>query len=169
MTTRYRPPRLLDPGDRLDGFTCRSGEQTTWLRRHARDAATTGTTRVFVVTAAGRPHVIAYYAWRMAQLDMDPAPAGAYPWPVQPVAFLARLAVDTGHEGLGLGAALLTDAITRLLTLNDAVGCRGLIIHAETGGARDFYRHLVPELTASPTDPLHLALLTRDARRTLAR
>ena len=105
----------------------------------------------------------------MAQLDLA-APehlkkgAGRYP---QPVALLARLGVDSRHEGKGLGAALLVDAVTRLLTLSDDIGCRGLLIHAECVVARDFYLHLVPELEQSPTDELHLVLLLKDARRTL--
>ena len=32
----------------------------------------------------------------------------------------------------------------------------GLLVHAETTEARDFYLHLVPEFEASPTDELHL-------------
>ena len=106
----------------------------------------------------------------MAHLDVAAAPerlkkgAGRYP---QPVALLARLGVDSRHEGKGLGAALLVDAVTRLLTLSDDIGCRGLLIHAEGAVARDFYLHLVPELEQSPTDELHLVLLLKDARRTL--
>jgi GNAT superfamily N-acetyltransferase len=106
----------------------------------------------------------------MAQLDVAAAPerlkkgAGRYP---QPVALLARLGVDSRHEGKGLGAALLVDAVTRLLTLSDDIGCRGLLIHAESAVARDFYLHLIPELELSPTDELHLILLLKDARRTL--
>lgn len=114
--------------------------------------------------------MVAYYAWCMAQLDLETAPArlrkgaGRYP---QPVALLARLGVDTGHEGRGLGAALVVDAITRLVGLSDDIGCRGLLIHAENDEARSFYLHLVPELEPSPTDELHLVLLMKDARRTL--
>ena len=106
----------------------------------------------------------------MAQLAVDAAPerlrkgAGRYP---QPVALLARLGVDTNHEGNGLGAGLLVDAITRLVALSDNIGCRGLLIHAENDDARLFYLHLIPELEPSPTDPLHLVLLTKDARNTL--
>lgn len=168
--TRYDRPRLLQPEDELEGFTCRSSEQTGWLRRHARQSASAGGTRVFVVTEGGSRRVVAYYAWRMAQLDVEEAPerlrkgAGRYP---QPVALLARLAVATGHEGRGLGGALLLDVVTRMLDLSDDIGCRGLLIHAETAEARDFYLSLVPELEHSPTDELHLVLLTKDARRTL--
>jgi len=168
--TGYQPPRLLEPIDDLDGFVCRSSEQTTWLRRHARQSAAAGTTRVFVVTPQASRDVVAYYAWCMAQIDIQFAPsrlrkgAGRYP---QPVALLARLGVHVDHEGRGLGAGLLADAVTRLVGISEDIGCRGLLIHAETREARDFYLHLIPELIPSPTDELHLVLLMKDARRTL--
>lgn len=125
---------------------------------------------MFVVTAAGSRDVVAYFAWCMAQLDLESAPtrprkgAGRYP---QPVALLARLGVHVDHEGLGLGAGLLVDVITRLVDLSEDIGCRGLLIHAESHQARSFYLHLIPELLASPTDELHLVLLAKDARKTL--
>jgi len=106
----------------------------------------------------------------MAQLDMTDSPerlqkgAGHYP---QPVALLARLGVDSKHERRGLGGALLADAIGRLLTISDDIGCRGLLIHVEGTEARDFYLHLIPELEQSPTDDLHLVLLLKDARLTM--
>jgi GNAT superfamily N-acetyltransferase len=106
----------------------------------------------------------------MAQIDIEAAPmrlrkgSGRYP---QPVALLARLGVDVEHEGRGIGAGLLADAITRLLSISEDIGCRGLLIHAESADARDFYLHLIPELQPSPTDELHLVLLMKDARRTL--
>ncbi len=168
--TRYRPPRPLEPDDRLDEFVCRSSEQTEWLRWHASQSAASGGTKVFVATSAGSHDVVAYYAWCMAHLDVESAPArlgkgaGRYP---QPVALLARLGVHADHEGLGLGAGMLTDVITRLLSLSGEIGCRGLLIHAESDDARAFYLHLVPELLRSPTDQLHLVLLMKDARRTL--
>jgi GNAT superfamily N-acetyltransferase len=127
---------------------------------------------VFVVTASTGPTVVAYYAWCMAQVGTDAAPArlhkgaGGYP---QPVALLARLGVDAAHEGRGLGAALLQDVFARLTELSDDIGCRGLLVHSESDDARRFYRHLVPEFEPSPTDPLHLVLLMKDIRRTLRR
>ena len=41
-------------------------------------------------------------------------------------------------------------------------------MHGESEQARAFYEHLIPELERSPTDPLHLHLLLKDIRRTLA-
>jgi hypothetical protein len=154
----------------IDEFRCGSAEQTEWLRRFARQSASTDTTKVFVVTEASSDRVVAYYAWCMAQLAISDAPdrlrkgAGRYP---QPVALLARLGVDLEHEGRRLGAGLLTDVITRVAGLSAEIGCRGVLVHAESRTARDFYLHLVPEFEQSPTDELHLVLLTKDIRRTL--
>ena len=57
--------------------------------------------------------------------------------------------------------------ITRVAGLSDAIGCRGLLVHAESGQARAFYEHLIPEWELSPTDPMHLVLLLKDIRHTL--
>lgn len=167
----YRPPVPLSGNHALDAFRCRSAEQTTWLRRHARQASATGTTRTFVVTPSGSEEVVAYYAWCMAHLSWDGTPdrlrrgAGRYP---QPVALLARLGVDVTHERRGLGAGLVGDVVLRLLAVADEIGCRGLLIHCADDDALRFYRHLLPDLEQSPTDDLHLVLLVKDARRSLA-
>ncbi len=143
----------------------------------ARQAHGTGTTRVFVVTEVDQPHVVANYAWCMASVAIADLPerlrprAGRTP---QPIALLARLGVDQRHEGQGLGAALLLDGITRVASLSEAslseaIGCRGLLVHAESEQARSFDEHLIPEFLSSPTDPLHLLLLLKDIRRILGR
>jgi GNAT superfamily N-acetyltransferase len=156
--------------DIVDTFVCSSDEQTAWLHHHARQASASGTAKVLVVTQAKSPNVIAYYAWAMASITVDDAPerlrkgAGRYP---QPVALLARLGVHLDHEGRGLGAALLKDVIERVTELGASIGCRGLLVHAETDTARDFYLHLIPEFEQSPTDPLHLILLMKDIHHTL--
>jgi GNAT superfamily N-acetyltransferase len=170
VTQPYRPPRLLEAGDILDPFECRSAEQTEWLRHHARQAHAAGTAKVLVVTPDASDLVVAYYAWSMAAISIEDAPArvrkgaGRYP---QPVALLARLGVSREHEGRGLGAGLLADAIGRTAQLGVEIGCRGLLVHAETREARDFYLHLIPELEPSPTDELHLVLLMKDIIKTL--
>ena len=166
----YLAPRPLHSNDEVEEFVCRSSEQTAWLNRYAKQSAAAKLTKVFVVTEQDGRRVVAYFAWTMAQLDLKNAPsrmtkgAGRYP---QPVALLARLGVDEKHEGRGLDAALLRDAITRLLLVGEEIGCRGLLIHAESDTAKAFYLHLIPELETSPTDNLHLVLLLKDAAHTL--
>lgn len=170
MTQRYRPPRLLETGDIVDSFECRSAEQTDWLRHHARQAQAAGTAKVLVVTPDTSDLVVAYYAWSMGSISIEDAPArvrkgaGRY---LQPVALLARLGVSLEHEGQGLGAGLLADAIGRTAQLGVEIGCQGLLVHADTAEARDFYVHLIPEFEPSPTDKLHLVVLMKDILKTL--
>jgi GNAT superfamily N-acetyltransferase len=80
---------------------------------------------------------------------------------------VALLGASSEHEGRGLGAGLLADAISRAAQLGTEIGCRGLLVHAETPQARDFYLYLIPEFEPSPTDALHLVLLMKDILRTL--
>ena len=167
---RYSSPVLLSTRHQLDNFRCRSEEQSVWLVEMARPAQATGSSRVFVVTEVDQPTVVAFYAWCMASVAIADLPerlrrgGGRYP---QPLALLARLGVDERHEGRGIGAALLVDVISRVSSLSDAIGCRGLVVHAESQEARSFYEHLIPEFERSPTDPLHLLLLLKDIRHTL--
>src|SRR5674476_123943 len=168
VSSLYLPPEALSGRHDVGSFRCRSAEQTEWLHRHARGSASMGTTRVFVVTEHAGNQVVAYYAWCMAQVQPDKATerlrkgAGRYP---QPVALLARLGVDTGHEGRGLGVGLLQDVFARLLELSADIGCRGLIVHAESPEAREFYLHLVPEFEPSPTDDLSLIHISEPTRQ----
>lgn len=171
MSDGYRAPRRLRKADQLDHFECRSTEQTEWLRRHARQADATGTATTFVVETSSNAAIAAFYAWSMASITVNESPArlrkgaGRYP---QPVALLARLGVGVEHERCGLGAALLKDVIARVAVLGTEIGCRGLLIHAETTAARDFYLHLIPEFEVSPTDDFHLVLMMKDIHRSLA-
>ncbi len=168
---KYFAPAPLERHHQLDHFSCRSVEQTEWLVRYARQSIASASTRVFVVTPVGSPSIAAYYAWSMARIEVADAPprllkgSGRYP---QPVALLARLGVDREHEGRGLGAGLLQDVVARVASISQHIGCRGLLVHAESERARDFYRHLIPEFETSPTDDLHLVLMLKDIRQALA-
>jgi predicted N-acetyltransferase YhbS len=83
-----------------------------------------------------------------------------------PVVLLARLAVDTRHQGRHLGRSLLLDAMTRVLEAGPMVGIRALLVHAVDERAREWYAQFGFE--RSPTHPLHLILLIKDVRATLA-
>jgi predicted N-acetyltransferase YhbS len=77
------------------------------------------------------------------------------------VILLARLGVDLGAQGHGLGIALVKDAMIRAHQAAETVGARALLVHAESATARDFYMHLA-EFEPSPTEPLHLILPMAD-------
>lgn len=150
-------------------FDCGSRAQTEWLRRYALQAQSAGTSRVYVTTAAGSPIVQGYYALAAGSVEPAEAPdrlgKGTGHHPI-PVVILTRLGVDLRAQGLGLGGALVRDALVRVAAAADVIGVRALLIHAESDRARAFYEH-VAEFEPSATDPLHLVLLMKDLRRAL--
>ena len=56
-----------------------------------------------------------------------------------PVVVLARLAVDRNYQGRGLGRALFRDAARRIAHAADTIGIRGVVVHAISAEARNFY------------------------------
>jgi GNAT superfamily N-acetyltransferase len=82
-----------------------------------------------------------------------------------PVVVLARLAIDSRCQGQGLGRALFQDAARRVLHAGEAIGIRGLIVHALSEPARDFYLRL--GLEPSPLEPLTLMTTVADLRAAL--
>ena len=52
------------------------------------------------------------------------------PYSHVPVALLARLAVDQRFQGRGVGGQLLAHALNQALTIQRAIGCRGVIVDA---------------------------------------
>lgn len=103
-------------------------------------------------------------AGSVAPPDVSPRPARGAGRYHQPVVVLTRLGVDRSCQGLGLGRALVVDALRRVAAAADVVGVRALLIHCENESARDFYVRLA-KFDPSPTDPMHLLLMMKDLRR----
>lgn len=83
-----------------------------------------------------------------------------------PVMRLARLAVDLRWQGQGVGQALLKDAMRRTRQAADIAGIRAFAVHAKNESARKFYEKF--DVIPSPTDPLRLFILLKEARRIIA-
>jgi GNAT superfamily N-acetyltransferase len=166
---QFGPVGPLTASHDTEAFDCGSPVQTEWLRRYALQAQAAGTSRVYVSTASGSRVVVGYYALAAGSVERAGAPErlrkGTGRHPV-PVVVLSRLGVDVGAQGKGLGAALVRDALLRVVAAADVIGVRALLVHAESEKARGFYEH-VAEFEKSPTDPLHLMLLMKDLRRAL--
>jgi GNAT superfamily N-acetyltransferase len=79
-----------------------------------------------------------------------------------PVVILARLAIDSSDRGQGLGRALFRDAGLRVVQAADAIGIRGIIVHAISESAKDFY--LALGFNVSPLEPMTLMITLNDLR-----
>lgn len=80
-----------------------------------------------------------------------------------PLMLLARLAVRDEWQSKGIGAGLLKNAMLRTIQAADIAGIRAFAAHAKDDAARSFYEHF--GFIQSPTDPLHLFILTKDLRQ----
>jgi predicted N-acetyltransferase YhbS len=83
-----------------------------------------------------------------------------------PVVVLARLAVAKSHQVRGVGRALFQDAARRVINAADAIGIRGMIVHAISDEATAFYLRL--GFDPSPLDPMTLMVTIADLRVSLA-
>lgn len=162
MNRKVREPEPLAPEHDIAGFDCGVTSLNSWLVRRAAANQVSGASRTFV--ACEHTRVVAYYA--LASSAVTPAAApGRFrrnmPDPV-PVVVLGRLAVATSHQGMGFGRGLFEDAALRVIHAADAIGIRGMVVHALSPEARAFYIGL--GLDESPLDPMTLMATVSDLR-----
>lgn len=146
-------------------FSSGAPELDRWLQRFALLAEAAGTARTYVLVAD--QSVLAYYALAAGEVRRQDLPrrqaAGTPRHPI-PVILLARLAVASEAQGRGYGSVMLADAAQRALAGAKVVGARALLVHARDQRAAAFYEHF--GFVRSPSDPLHLAVLMKDLRKT---
>jgi GNAT superfamily N-acetyltransferase len=159
------PPEPLAAHHQTTTFDSGVPSLDDWLKRRAAQNQATGASRTFV-TCVGT-QVVGYYA--LASSAVVPAQApGRFrrnmPDPI-PVVVLGRLAVDQSQKGRGLGRALFQNAARRTIHAAEAIGIRGMIVHALSEEAKTFYLRL--GLTVSPLDPMILMTTMADLRGAL--
>ena len=75
-------------------------------------------------------------------------------YPSVPAVRMGRLAVDQAFKGIGLGGALLADALDR--TIRAEIAAYALVVDAKNDSAAAFYQH--HGLIALPSQPMTLFL-----------
>jgi len=159
-------PEPLTDEHLLDAFSSGEASLDEWLRRCARANQASGASRTYV--ACEDKKVIAYYALASGAIAQTAAPGRLrrnMPEPI-PVVVLARLAVDRGWHGRGLGRALFRDAALRVCAAADSIGIRGIVVHAISEDARRFYIAL--GFDPCPADTMTLVVTLADARAAIA-
>jgi GNAT superfamily N-acetyltransferase len=166
MNRKLSPPEPLADHHDIHEFSSGEASLDDWLRRRARGNQASGASRTFVVSEEKR--VIGYYALASGAVTAESATGRLrrnMPDPI-PVAVLARLAVDHDWQGKGLGRALFRDAAARVANAADAIGIRGIVVHAISEEAKKFYVAL--GFDPSPREPMMLMVTLADVRAALS-
>ena len=158
-------PEPLGTQHHIEDFSSGVASLDEWLKRRALANQASDAARTFVVCDADK--VVGYYALASGAVNIAAAP-GRFrrnmPDPI-PVVVLARLAVDQAHQGRGLGRALVRDGARRVVQAADAIGIRGILVHAISQEAKAFYLRLGFDL--SPIEPMTLMVTLADVRNTI--
>lgn len=137
-----------------------------WLKRRARANQVSGASRSFVVCDGDA--VVGYYALASGAVNAAVAP-GRFrrnmPEPI-PVAILGRLAVDTAYQRRNIGRALFRDSALRVMHAAEAIGIRGMLVHAISDDAKAFY--LALGFSESPLEPMTLMVTLSELRASVA-
>ena len=143
-------------------FACGMESLDHWLKQRALKNQASGASRTFVVCEGRR--VVAYYALASSAVAAETATGRLrrnMPDPI-PVVVLGRLAIDQSLQHKGMGRALVRDACLRVIAAADAIGIRGMVVHAVSATAQTFYEHV--GFDPSPLDPLTLMASLADLR-----
>ena len=158
-------PQPLAAHHEVAAFTCGVDSLDQWLKRRALPNQASGASRTFVACDGSR--VLAYYPLASSAIAMNAAPGRVrrnMPEPI-PVVVLGRLAIDRSLQGQGMGRALVKDAGQRIIQAADAIGIRGVLVHALTPDAKAFYERIGFE--PSPLDPMTLLVTLADLKASL--
>ena len=124
-------------------FDCGVASLNDYVKRYALQnlKKNVGVT-VIAVPEDNRKRILGYYSVSMGQVEIKLLPEdlakGLPRYPV-PAMRIGRLAVDRSTQGMGVGAALLRDALLRAVELSRKVGTCVVLVDAIDESAMKFY------------------------------
>ena len=141
-----RPPfriALLDTARHSrSAFDCGSEPLNRYLQQQATQDARRRFASCFVAVTDDNG-IAGYYTLASSSVSLIDLPVDTRKrlprYPTVPAVRMGRLAVDRRFKGMGLGAALLADALTR--AARSEIAAHALIVDAKNETALAFYRH----------------------------
>jgi predicted N-acetyltransferase YhbS len=148
-------PQPIDARHQLSGFASGKPPLDDWLKQRALKSEGRSA-RTYVVCDGDV--VVGYYCFSAGSVRLSDAPKPMQrnmPDPL-PIILLGRLAVDTNHQGRGIGKGMLKDALLRATEVSRLIGARAVMVHAIDDEAVQFY--LATGFIRSPDLPQKLYL-----------
>ena len=124
----------------VKAFSCGVPELDTYATQLLKQDVKRGLTSCYCVQDSGS--LIGFYTLSNASVDASQyltVRNGVGKHLPVPVTLIGRLAVDISHQGGGLGAVMLIDAISRAIDASDVIASKALIVDAINEKAISFY------------------------------
>lgn len=148
---------MLGVAHRRDGFDCGEPALNEFLSRLAGQQQRRGFGKTYVALADDGVSVIGFVTLSAGQVATAQLPSTLklprYPLPVLRI---GRLAIDTRHQGHGVGSGLLGFGLTLAIEWSQRVGVYGVAVEAKNDEARAFYLGL--GFLSGVDDPRHMIL-----------
>ncbi len=165
MTTQYSIT-ALDPKHDRSGFACGIDALDRYLASQATQDVRRRVCCCFVATPLGTEVIAGFYtlaATSFPLADLTAEVAKKLPrYPLVAAVRIGRLAVSKAHQGEGLGAALLGDAMSRCVSSD--VMAFAVVVDATNDTAAAFYRY--NKFLAFKSAPMSLYLPLADFAKT---
>lgn len=135
----------LDPNrHRRETFTCGVDELDYFLKRHAHQHAQKGISKTFVLIDENKPDfILGYYTLAPCTIVLsDLSARDAKPLKGQKQLFgvkLGRLAINSKHQGKGLGKKLMHDAMQKAVAAADEIGLTAFFVDAKSERLVKYY------------------------------
>ena len=132
---------LLEKEHARDKFDCGISVLNDFLQKYALQNQKKRLVRTYICLK-NDVDIIGYYALAFGSVYQSDVPPfisrgmGKYQIPVM---VIGRLAVSLDSQGVGIGKALLKDAVMRTMNASDIAGLRAIIVHAKDKSSQDFY------------------------------
>jgi GNAT superfamily N-acetyltransferase len=125
-------------------FSCGVESLDRYFRTQAGQDVRRKANAAFVLLNQGQPNqVLGYYTLCATALSQGDVPLAARKhipsYPLVSATLIGRLAVATVHQGRGLGALLLADAVQRAYVTANSIGSSMLVVDAIDEQAATFY------------------------------
>jgi len=142
-------------------FSCGSDTLDRYLKEQASQDARRRVAAPFVLTLShDHKTIVGYYTLSALSIELRDLPEGVSKklpaYPLVPVTFLGRLAVDVRYRGKGAGEFLLSNALERALAQSSQIGATAVVVDAIDEKAAAFYRHF--DFSEFPNKPERLFL-----------
>lgn len=152
--------RYSEVKEELDcsNFDCGEGALNDYIKSYVSQDEKKNLCRAYVLVEDDTAALMGYYTLSSSSVQFEEFPdelKKRFPRYPIPVALIGRLALDKAHQGQGIGAELIADALKRALQISKEMGFTAVIVQAKNAAAVTFYKkfgfvqfHGIPEKLA---------------------